>query len=79
MDDFVLFADEPDVLWELHEASEAYLSDQLKLCLKASATRLNRSAHGLGFLGWRIFPRHIRLRHANRRRVLHGLRRDLVA
>ena len=69
MDDFVLFDKDRQRLKMLHRATEDFLGDKLGLCLKSSATFLNRRQNGLPFLGRRIFPGIIRLRTENLRRI----------
>ena len=73
MDDFVLFGDDPLVLDRQRQDIEAFLHRRLALTAKSAATCINRSAHGLTFLGRRVFPRYIRLSgegwRRNRRRL----------
>ncbi len=73
MDDSVLFCRSRDELLTLRSVVEDYLKNKLKLRLKPGATWINRSSHGLSFLGMRIFPRFIRIKPANRRRSLKKL------
>lgn len=70
MDDFILFGRSRQGLLELRAYVDDYLRERLRLSLKINATWLNRSSHGLSFLGMRIFPRFIRIRPENRRRSL---------
>ncbi len=74
MDDFVLFGHSSSEMLAWKERIETFLSDHLALRLHARATYINRSAHGLSFLGMRIFPNLLRLRPANRRRSLKHIR-----
>ena len=74
MDDFVLFGNTKKYLSDLKINIEQFLADRLSLTLKAGATCLNRSNHGLSFLGMRIFPGIIRIRSENRRRSLKRMR-----
>lgn len=60
MDDFILFADDKNRLQEELAAITDYLSEVLDLRLKANI-QLNRVERGLPFLGFRIFPAHVRL------------------
>lgn len=70
MDDFVLFGADRQTLSAQREAVAAYLAERLRLRLKERACWLNRSSHGLTFLGRRVFAHHIRTCPANRRRTL---------
>jgi RNA-directed DNA polymerase len=73
MDDFVLFGAERRALAAQREALRVFLADALHLSLHPRATYLNRSSHGLSFLGARVFPHHLRLKPASRRRSLKRL------
>ena len=75
MDDMVLFGDSKADLRGHLNVVETYLADRLGLRLKPRATQLNRTAHGLSFLGMRVFGRFIRIRPANRRRSLKRMAR----
>lgn len=78
MDDFVLFSDSKKELLSLRSEIEQFLSQRLKLSLKPGATWLNRSSHGLSFLGMRIFPRFIRVKTENRKRSLRRLEKKIT-
>lgn len=78
MDDWVLFGDENKGLKECVPRVEVFLSNQLKLQLKTNATWLNRSSHGLSFLGMRVFPRFIRMQPRARCRSLRGMNRRVA-
>ena len=56
MDDMILFADDKQTLMAWKEEVETFLSERLALRLKPTATCLQRTSHGLSFLGMRIFP-----------------------
>lgn len=79
MDDFVLFGDDPMALDQGREAIEGFLIDCLQLSAKAQATCLNRTAHGLTFLGRRVFPRYLRLSSEGWRRNHRRLRQCVAA
>ncbi len=68
MDDFVLFADEKDTLWDAKQRIENYLDIDLCLKIKESALILAPVSQGLSFLGVRIFPGIIRLQRQGWRR-----------
>lgn len=73
MDDLMLLANTRVKLVAYQQAIEDYLGNRLALDLKPSATWINRSGHGISFLGMRIFPGIIRVRPENRRRSLKRL------
>jgi RNA-directed DNA polymerase len=79
MDDFVLFGDSKQYLLDLRAGIEAFLQERLKLRLKPEATRLNRTFHGLSFLGMRIFPNYLRVRPENRKRSIRRAIRTVRA
>jgi hypothetical protein len=68
MDDMLLFAKNKDELHRLLQQLETFIHERLALNLKPSATILAPVSEGIPFLGFRIFPRLIRLnRHSLRR------------
>lgn len=69
MDDFVLFHSEKKPLQALLPHVEEFLGSTLGLRLKPDELRLHPAAHGLPFLGVRIFPRIIRFLPKNSRRI----------
>ena len=73
MDDLLLLANTREELVAHQQAVSDYLESRLALSLKPSATWINRSGHGISFLGMRIFPGIIRVRPENRRRSLKRL------
>jgi RNA-directed DNA polymerase len=77
MDDLVLFEQMKHVLLLHWSVIAEFLDRHLKLRINEPATFLNRSAHGLSFLGMRIFPRFIRVKPENRRRSLRRLTRRI--
>lgn len=79
MDDFVLFSDSKKDLVKWKASIEQFLSRRLKLSLKPESTWLNRSNHGLSFLGMRVFPGFIRVKPGNRTRSLKRLHRRIQA
>lgn len=70
MDDWVLFGDDRKGLMACLPKVENFLETQLKLRLKTKATWLNRSSHGLSFLGMRVFPNFVRMQPRTRRKSL---------
>lgn len=74
MDDFILFGDEKADLHSLHSCIVKFLSHELKLELKVKATIIAPVLEGVPFLGFRIFPNVIRLKHENKKRALNTLK-----
>lgn len=60
MDDFVLWANDKGTLKAHLSAITAFLESRLQLRLKANI-QINRSARGLPFLGYRVFPHRLDL------------------
>ena len=73
MDDFVLWEDDPARLNSHWRAVAALVQDRLGLVLKSTA-HLNRTAHGMNFCGFRIFPGWRVLNRRSRRRFESRLR-----
>jgi hypothetical protein len=71
MDDMALWSASPEELQSALAAGRTYLAETLGLQLKAGY--LNRSAHGLDFLGCRVFRRHLILNRRSRRRFQRKL------
>ena len=71
MDDMVLWSDRLAELRIAEETSRAFLREYLGLALKTAY--VNRTAHGLNFLGCRVFPTHIILNRHSRRRFRRRL------
>jgi RNA-directed DNA polymerase len=74
MDDFILFGDEKADLHSLHFNIRTFLHDELELQLKDKATMLAPVLDGIPFLGFRIFPKIIRLKQENKKRALNTLK-----
>jgi len=49
--------------------TEHFLQEKMGLKLNAKVTLLNRREHGLPFLGFRIFPRLLRVKKVNLKRI----------
>jgi len=73
MDDMVLWHPEKEALRTAKSAVADYLETELRLSLKPEA--LNRSSSGLPFLGYHIFPHHVRLLQKSKQRFVRKLRR----
>ncbi len=79
MDDFVLFHSDKVVLKNWRKDIKEYLEEELGLKFKEKACFMDRSAHGLSFLGRRVFRAHIRMKPENMRRLTGRLRKRLHA
>ncbi|MCO6493222.1 MAG: RNA-directed DNA polymerase [Phaeodactylibacter sp.] len=71
MDDMVLWAPEKAVLKEAHVAIADHVENKLRCELKPES--LNRSKRGLPFLGYRIFPHHVRLLQKSKVRFIRKI------
>lgn len=71
MDDMVLWHDDKEVLKLALSDIRAYISNELEGELKPEV--LNRSAHGLPFLGYRIFPHNVRLTQQSKQRFIRKI------
>lgn len=67
MDDVAIWSDDPDELREAERASRRYLGEELDLEIKPEPYR-NRCAHGMDYLGCRLFPTHMVLNRRSRLR-----------
>jgi retron-type reverse transcriptase len=72
-DDFVIFSQDKDYLWELVPKIADFLEEELKLTLHPDKLFVKTLASGVDFLGWVHFPNHRVLRTATKRRVLKAL------
>jgi retron-type reverse transcriptase len=73
MDDMVLWHDDKAQLLYAFQQITKIVNSSLKVELKPLI--LNRTAKGLSFLGYRIFPRQLKLTHASRKRLGRKLSR----
>jgi len=74
MDDSVAWGDGPGELKVLASRVQGFLADERKLELKAGMA-INRTAHGMDFLGYRIFPSTVRLARRSKVRFARKFRR----
>ena len=74
MDDMVLWAENRRELVEALGSVRILADDRLGLALKRPEGILNRSAHGVSFCGFRVFPGWRTLGRAGRKRFLSKLR-----
>ena len=74
MDDLIICSNDQKALLSVKEAVSTYLFKRLSLNVKAEATCMNESRHGLSFLGVRIFPSMIRIKQENFKRSLKKIK-----
>ena len=74
MDDCVVWGDGPEELKVIRDGVREYLAVELKLELKANPV-INRTAVGMDFLGYRIFPQTVRLARRSKVRFARKFRR----
>jgi len=74
MDDFVVWGDSGSELRAVCERVRLFLEAELKLELKAN-TAINRTAFGMDFLGYRLFPGTVRLARRSKVRFSRKFRR----
>jgi len=74
MDDFVVWGESGRELREVWERVRSFLTAELKLELKAN-TAINRTACGMDFLGYRLFPGTMRLARRSKVRFARKFRR----
>jgi len=74
MDDFILFAHKKTDIHRWHSNVCEFLNEKLNLTVKEAATVIAPVSQGLSFLGFRIFPRLIRIRHENKKRAIRKLK-----
>jgi RNA-directed DNA polymerase len=72
MDDFVLWHAEQQKLQDALAVIEAFVANQLQMELKPP--QLNRCAKGLPFLGYVVYPHHMRLSQSSKQRFIRKLK-----
>lgn len=75
MDDFVVWGESGAELREAWREVEAFLAAELRLDLKEKVT-VNKTAFGMDFLGYRIFPQELRLARRSKLRFACKFRRN---
>lgn len=73
MDDLVFWNSQKEPLLEILDTVRDFLQTELRCSLKPEA--LGRSRCGLPFLGYHIFPHHVRLLQKSKRRFIQKLKR----
>ena len=76
MDDFILWDNRKGILQGYWEEIDRFLTGKLQLTLKTPS--LNRTKLGLSFLGYRLFPGHLRLARRSRTRLRNRYRKALL-
>lgn len=79
MDDMVLMTDDKADLHHAKARMAAFLSERLLLEFKEKGTHVAPVIQGIPFLGFRIFPGLVRLKHANRTRFIRQFREKEAA
>lgn len=74
MDDFLVWGESGHELQEVCERVQTFLTAELKLELKGN-TAINRTAFGMDFLGYRLFPGTVRLARRSKVRFTRKFRR----
>ncbi len=72
MDDLVLWHEDKAVLKNVHQRIGEFIEKELQIEFKPEL--LNRSALGLPFLGYRVFPKNLRLTHQSQQRFFRKFR-----
>lgn len=67
MDDMVMWSNDKAELLVARDRFRAYLAEHLKLSLKIE--ELNKTAHGMNFVGYRLFPGYTRLSRRSKKRL----------
>jgi RNA-directed DNA polymerase len=78
MDDFILYSNNVQDLKKSLKQIAEFLKQQLGLRIKPKSIQLNRISLGIPFLGYRIFPRMIRVRKENLKRCLQGIKKTEI-
>lgn len=77
VDDFVVFADDAEILENARRRIENYLAEHLRLRVHPRKTHISPCEKGITFLGQRVFRTHQKLKGENLRRFYKRLRRRL--
>ncbi len=73
-DDFVIFSQDKDYLWELVPKTADFLEEELKLTLHPNKIFIKTIASGMDFLGWINFLDHKILRTVTKRKMLRKIK-----
>ena len=72
-DDFVLFSQDKNYLYQILSTISTFLDSRLRLTLHPNKVSVQTVASGVDFLGWVHFPYHITLRTSTKHRMLKKL------
>jgi len=75
MDDFILFSENKDKLKSDLLLIKYFLSNILKLKIKDKSIQMNKVNQGIPFLGYRVFPKLIRVSNINLKRCLQNMQK----
>jgi hypothetical protein len=75
MDDFIIFSESKEKLHEILRSVIDFINCELKLELKAKATKIAPVTEGVPFLGFRIFKNLVRLQRPNLVRLRKNVKR----
>jgi hypothetical protein len=75
MDDMVVFSNSKENVKGIKRDIERFLAERLQLKFNPKATFLNARVHGLPFLGFRVFPKLIRVKRENLKRIKSRLQK----
>lgn len=73
MDDSLMLHWDKKVLWEIKNCAESFLEDRLKLRLNEK-TCIRAASQGIDWVGFRVWPTHIRLRKSSAKRMKRRLK-----
>jgi hypothetical protein len=73
-DDFVVFSEDQDYLWELVPKIADFLKEELNLQLHPNKLFVKTFSSGLDFLGWVHFPNHRVLRTSTKRKMFRNIK-----
>jgi len=65
VDDFVVFGNDKDALWNIHDKIEEFLNKNLRVKLHLKKTRIFLTDEGITFLGYRVCPDRMRVERSN--------------
>lgn len=73
-DDFVVFSQDKDYLWELVPKISDFLEEELKLSLHPNKLFVKTLSSGVDFLGWAHFPNHQVLRTSTKKKMFRNIK-----
>ncbi|PIE91441.1 MAG: RNA-dependent DNA polymerase [Acidobacteria bacterium] len=74
MDDFLIYSNSKEELHEIQVVIRGFLKEKLQLTLKHPEGILIPVQHGINFLGFRVYPRMIRLQGIKKRNLIQQLK-----